>query len=161
VAASSCRAWAWLGLRWWRGVGGCRGRRRRQNEWRALGGCRTPPRVRRLPSAMPSGKGLGGQATSRGRNSSLRAGGGNRAREGRLPDLAAELVGLPVDVIVTVSPNPTLAASRATSTIPIVLATAGDPVMLGLASGLARPGGNVTGLSALAMTLGGKRLKLL
>src|SRR5262249_28714105 len=90
-------------------------------------------------------QGLGELGYVEGQNIVLEVRWVDPAMEARLPDLAAELVGLPVDVIVTVSPNPTLAASRATSTIPIVLATAGDPVMLGLASGLARPGGNVTG----------------
>ena len=67
----------------------------------------------------------------------------------RLPELAADLVRLKVDLIV-VSGKPTaLAAKRATTTIPIVMASAGDPVGAGLVASLARPGGNVTGLSSL------------
>jgi putative ABC transport system substrate-binding protein len=77
------------------------------------------------------------------------------------PGLAAELVGLPVDVIVSSDPIPTLAASRASTTIPIVMATGGDPVRLGIAAGLARPGGNVTGLSTQSPALSAKRLELL
>jgi putative ABC transport system substrate-binding protein len=80
----------------------------------------------------------------------------------RLPDLAAELVRLKVDVIVTPSGGPTiLAAKKATATIPIVFAAAADPVGDGLVSSLARPGGNITGLSVMAPDLDGKRLELL
>ena len=78
----------------------------------------------------------------------------------RLPDLAAELVGLKVDVIVTVS-SAVLAAKKASATIPIVFALASDPVGSGLVSSLARPGGNITGLSMMAPDLDGKRLELL
>src|SRR5215470_12836905 len=63
----------------------------------------------------------------------------------RLPALAAELVRLKVDLIVATGDGPTLAAKGATSTIPIVMTTASDPVALGLVASLARPGGNVTG----------------
>jgi putative ABC transport system substrate-binding protein len=79
----------------------------------------------------------------------------------QLPVLAAELVSLDVDVIVTVGTLAPLAAKRATSTIPIVMAAAGDPVGSGLVASLARPGGNVTGLSGMEPDLGGKRLELL
>jgi putative tryptophan/tyrosine transport system substrate-binding protein len=79
----------------------------------------------------------------------------------RLPDLAVELVALKVDVIVTASPPSVRAAKRATSTIPIVFAAVGDPVATGLVKSLARPGGNVTGLSILGPELDGKRLELL
>ena len=78
----------------------------------------------------------------------------------RLPDLAAELVRLKVDVIVTAGPA-VLAAKKASATIPIVFATAADPVGTGLVSSLARPGGNITGLSIMAPDLDGKRLELL
>jgi putative ABC transport system substrate-binding protein len=78
-----------------------------------------------------------------------------------VPDLAAELVGLNVDVIVTVSPNATLAAKKASGTIPIVFAGASDPVGTGIVSSLARPGGNITGLSLMTLDLDGKRLELL
>ena len=79
----------------------------------------------------------------------------------RLPRLAAELVSLKVDVIWTVGTLAPLAAKRATSTIPIVMIAAGDPVGSGLVASLARPGGNVTGTSLMARDLGAKRLELL
>jgi putative ABC transport system substrate-binding protein len=79
----------------------------------------------------------------------------------RLPALAAELVALKVDVIVTPGTLATMAAKRATTTIPIVFPAVGDPVTEGLVTSLARPGGNVTGLSVLALELVGKRLELL
>ena len=82
-------------------------------------------------------------------------------RAERLPDLAAELVRLRVDVIVAVGTPGPVAARQATKTIPIVMPAAGDPVATGLVASLARPGGNVTGLSILAPELGGKRLQLL
>ena len=78
----------------------------------------------------------------------------------RLPPLAAELVRLGVDVIVTNTMPAILAAQEATSTIPIVTVSA-DPVGTGLANTLARPGGNITGLSILGPKLEGKRLELL
>jgi putative ABC transport system substrate-binding protein len=79
----------------------------------------------------------------------------------RLPALAAELVDLKVDVIVAAGTLAPLAAKRATTTIPIVMTAAGDPVGSGLVPNLARPGGNVTGLSLMVPDLGGKRLELL
>jgi len=79
----------------------------------------------------------------------------------RFPALAAELVALKVDVIVVPNTPPALAAKQATRTLPIVFAFAVDPVTDGLVTSLARPGGNVTGLSNLAPELGGKRLELL
>jgi putative ABC transport system substrate-binding protein len=79
----------------------------------------------------------------------------------RLPAFAAELVRLKVDVIVTAGPGSTRAAKEATSTIPIVMAQDSDPVGSGLVSSLARPGGNITGLSTLSAELSGKRLELL
>jgi putative tryptophan/tyrosine transport system substrate-binding protein len=79
----------------------------------------------------------------------------------RFPDLAAEIVRLKVDVIVAASGGGALAAKNATSTIPIVMGTTGDPVASGLVASLARPGGNVTGLTALGTELTGKRLELL
>jgi putative ABC transport system substrate-binding protein len=78
----------------------------------------------------------------------------------RLPDLAAELVRLKVDVIVTTG-LAVSAAKTASSTIPIVFAAAGDPVGSGLVASLARPGGNITGLSLMLPDLDGKRLELL
>jgi len=79
----------------------------------------------------------------------------------RLPALAAELVRLNVDLIVASGIGPALAAKKSTSTIPIVMPTAGDPVGAGLVASFARPGGNVTGLSALAPELNTKRLEIL
>jgi len=88
-----------------------------------------------------------------------------RSAEGkldRLPALAAELVRLKVDVIVTATGGrDILAAKKATATIPIVFAGTGDPVGDGLVSSLARPGGNITGLSLMTPDLDGKRLELL
>jgi putative tryptophan/tyrosine transport system substrate-binding protein len=75
--------------------------------------------------------------------------------------LAEELVRLNVDLIVGIGTLAPLAAKRATSTIPIVMGAAGDPVGSGLVASLARPGGNVTGMSLMAPDLGGKRLELL
>jgi len=79
----------------------------------------------------------------------------------RLLALAVELVGLNVDVIVTVDTPPTKAAKQATSTIPIVVAVSADPVGAGLVESLARPGGNTTGLSLLAPETDQKTLELL
>jgi putative tryptophan/tyrosine transport system substrate-binding protein len=80
---------------------------------------------------------------------------------GRLPNIAAEFARLKVDVIVTAGTPSVIAAKQATSVIPIVFATAGDPVSNGLVATLARPGGNVTGLSVQDVDLTGKRLELL
>ena len=79
----------------------------------------------------------------------------------RLPNLAAELVRLKVDIIVTAGAPSARAAKGATVTIPIVMMQVGDPVGTGFVASLARPGGNITGLSGLAPELSGKRLELL
>ena len=79
----------------------------------------------------------------------------------RLPALAAELVRLKVDVIVTGGGGLTRAVKNATSTIPIVMAQDGDPVANGFVASLARPGGNITGLSNLAPEMSGKQLEIL
>jgi putative tryptophan/tyrosine transport system substrate-binding protein len=79
----------------------------------------------------------------------------------RFPDLASELVRLKVDVIVTRGTPAALAAKHATGTIPIVMVASGDPVGVGLVPDLARPVGNVTGLSSIISELAGKRLELL
>jgi putative tryptophan/tyrosine transport system substrate-binding protein len=87
-----------------------------------------------------------------------------RSAEGkadRLTGLAAELVRLRVDAIVTSGPSVTRAAKEATSTIPIVMSQDPDPVAAEFVASLARPGGNITGLSTLASEVGGKRLELL
>ncbi len=79
----------------------------------------------------------------------------------RLPELAAELVRLKVDLIVTTGMAVALAAKGATTTIPIVMTNPGDPVGAGLVASLARPGGNVTGFSGLSPQLNTKRLEIL
>jgi putative tryptophan/tyrosine transport system substrate-binding protein len=79
----------------------------------------------------------------------------------RLPELAAELVRLDVDVIVAAGTLAPLAAKHATTTIPIVMTAAGDPLGSGLVASLAQPGGNVTGLSLMMSDVSGKRLELL
>jgi putative ABC transport system substrate-binding protein len=82
-------------------------------------------------------------------------------REDRLPALAADLVSVKVDVIVAAATQPVHAARRATRTIPIVMPNHSDPVGSGLVASLARPGGNITGLSIINPELTGKRLELL
>jgi putative tryptophan/tyrosine transport system substrate-binding protein len=87
-----------------------------------------------------------------------------RWAEGRpehVSEIAAEFVRIRVDVIVTVGTPPTLAAKQATAIIPIVFASVSDPVGTGLVESLARPGGNVTGLSSQQVDIAGKRLELL
>jgi putative tryptophan/tyrosine transport system substrate-binding protein len=79
----------------------------------------------------------------------------------RLAEIAAEFVRLKVDIIVTGGTPAVVAAKQATSAIPVVFATAGDPVGVGLVASLARPGGNVTGLSVVTVDLAGKRIDLL
>ena len=82
-------------------------------------------------------------------------------QEDRCPGLAAELVRLPVDVLVAAGTAPIQAAQHATSTIPIVMAWGTDPVAQGFVASLARPGGNITGLSSISYDLLGKQLELL
>jgi putative ABC transport system substrate-binding protein len=79
----------------------------------------------------------------------------------RLARLAKDLVNLKVEVVVTATGEAALAAKQATSSIPIVMATGMDPVVLGLVTSLGRPGGNVTGVTSLNSDLAGKRLELL
>jgi putative ABC transport system substrate-binding protein len=79
----------------------------------------------------------------------------------RFPALIAELVALKVDVIVTAGTPASLAVKKATTSIPLVMVAVGDPIGVGLVASLARPGGNVTGLSSIAPELEGKRLELL
>ncbi|MBI4489492.1 MAG: ABC transporter substrate-binding protein, partial [Deltaproteobacteria bacterium] len=85
----------------------------------------------------------------------------SEGRDDRLPGLAAELVRLKVDVIVTTGPVAVRAAKEATSTSPIVMAAVGDAVEFGFVATLARPGGNITGSSWLNTELSAKRLELL
>ena len=87
-----------------------------------------------------------------------RSAGGRRER---FPELATELVRLKVDVILTRGTPAVMAAKSATATIPVVMAASGDPLLSGVVAGLARPGGNVTGLSAIVVEVTGKRLQLL
>jgi ABC transporter substrate binding protein len=86
---------------------------------------------------------------------------GAEGQDERLPALAAELVGLPVEVLVAVGTAATRAAQNATHTIPIVMTGTPDPVAQGLVASLARPGGNITGVSLMMAELPGKRLQLL
>src|SRR5437867_4013801 len=79
----------------------------------------------------------------------------------RLPDLAAEIVRLKVDVIVAAPTSAVRAVQQATQTIPIVMAFSGDPVGEGFVAGLARPGGNITGLSATVAEMAAKRVEFL
>jgi putative ABC transport system substrate-binding protein len=79
----------------------------------------------------------------------------------RLPKLAAELVSLQPDVIVTTGTPGTIAAKHSTSTIPIVFASSGNPISAGLVASLARPGGNITGFTLSGAELEGKRVQLL
>ena len=82
-------------------------------------------------------------------------------QDDRLPNLATELVGLKSDIIVTTGTPGALAAMQATKTIPIIMASSGDPVGVGLVASLVRPGGNVTGFTILGPELEGKRLEFL
>jgi putative ABC transport system substrate-binding protein len=85
----------------------------------------------------------------------------SEGRAERFPELAAELARLPVDLIVAVSTPAALAAKAATETVPIVMVYVADPVGTGLVTSLARPGGNLTGVSDMAIDLSAKRLELL
>jgi len=111
-------------------------------------------------SSTPVDQGLRNLGYTEGQNITIERRYANGQLE-RLPDLAAELARFPLDVILTQSFPAALAAKHATSTIPIVVMGAGDPVATGLASSFARPGGNITGVSALEAELSGKRLELL
>ena len=84
-----------------------------------------------------------------------------QADYGRLPAVAAEMVALKVDVIISSGTPSAVAASKATGDIPILITNVGDPISIGLAASLARPGGNVTGLTSLSSELITKRLDLL
>ena len=105
-------------------------------------------------------QGLGELGYSDGHNITIEYRLGEGSAE-RLAEAAAELVRLPVDVIVSLATPATQAASLVTSTLPIVFINVNDPVGLGIVASLARPGGNVTGVSTLSSTTGGKRLELL
>src|SRR5262249_6479016 len=85
----------------------------------------------------------------------------SEGRSERYPDLALELLRLKVDIIVADGTNAALAAKKATTSVSIVMASSTDPVGAGLIASMARPGGNVTGLTTLTEELGGKQLELL
>jgi putative tryptophan/tyrosine transport system substrate-binding protein len=85
----------------------------------------------------------------------------SEGKTGAYPDLLADLIRIKVDIIVTSASGATLAAKKATSTIPIVMTSSTDPVGTGLVASLARPGGNITGLTSVTGELGGKFLELL
>jgi putative tryptophan/tyrosine transport system substrate-binding protein len=85
----------------------------------------------------------------------------SEGKTGAYPDLLADLIRLKVDIIVTSASGATLAAKKATNTIPIVMTSSTDPVGTGLVASLARPGGNITGLTSVTGELGGKFLELL
>src|SRR5947208_12751227 len=86
---------------------------------------------------------------------------GAEGQDARLPDLAAELIRLQVEVIVAVGTQATRPSQQATRTIPIVMTGTNDPVGQGLVASLAHPGGNTTGLSLMMAELPGKRLEIL
>ena len=112
------------------------------------------------PSAEAFRQGLRELGYVEGRNIAIEY----RFAEGRpqsLSELAVELVHLKVDIIVTTATEPSLAAQRATPNIPIVMGGGGDPVAAGLVASLARPGGNITGVTTSSVDLSGKRLELL
>jgi putative ABC transport system substrate-binding protein len=104
--------------------------------------------------------GLREQGYIEGQNFSLKISSADGITD-RLPELAAELVLLPVDVIVAAFTPCVLAAKHATTTIPIVMAAVADPIGAGLVQSLARPGGNITGFSNMAAETAGKSVELL
>ena len=130
---------------------------------------RIPPRVGFLISETLSGQakrlealraGLHDRGYLEGKNITIEI----RAADGnydRLPALAAELARLKVDVIVAFGGKAVYAARAATTTIPIVVPSSGDPVAMGLVSGLAHPGGNITGIAMYGQELSAKRIELL
>ena len=121
---------------------------------RSVGSTRQSPRIRAFEEGLRELGWIEGKNVTIERRSS----GG---KSDRLRESAADLVQLKVDVIVTRSTPPARAAKAATSTIPIVIIDPGDPVGIGLVASLARPGGNITGLSSVAPDLAAKRLELL
>src|SRR5262245_42855969 len=150
-----------------------RGRSRRAPRWRAKrAASAATPRCLASVSSFParplhsgfaprrSSMGCGSSVMSRGRRSRSNGDGGQDRVEG-LAELAANLAGRNVDVLVTGGTAAAKALKSATGTIPIVMAIVGDPVAAGLVDSLARPGGNATGFSIVAPDLSGKRLELL
>ncbi len=150
VASSSSAAWPWSVS------ASCLAARRRHRP-------RKSPGSVFWPSARAKGllQGLREQGYVEGQNIVIEYRFSND-RNDRLPELAAELINLKVELIVASGTPASFAAKQATSTIPIVLAgLAANPVETGLIASLARPGGNVTGMSMMSSQLGGKRLELL
>ena len=140
--------------------------------WAGAARAQAPAKVRRmglLSPFSPSDTALGHQAFRQGLRDLGWVEGKNikieyryaEGRSDRLPDLAGDLVRLKVDVIVASVNTDALVAQKATRAIPIVMVSAGDPVATGLVESLARPGGNVTGLSQMTVEIVGKRLELL
>jgi putative ABC transport system substrate-binding protein len=121
-------------------------------------GSSSDPRIQRFFAAFRSG--LGELGYVEGRNITIESRWAAGKYE-RLPGLAAELVRLKTDVIVTAAVPAIRAAKQATGTIPIVMAVVVDPVATGLVASLARPGGNITGLSPMTPELVGKQLEML
>jgi putative tryptophan/tyrosine transport system substrate-binding protein len=119
-----------------------------------------PPTSNVMSSGEPFEKGLRGLGYIAGKNIVIEYR-SSEGRQDRLPGLAADLVRLKVDVIVTVGTPAARAAVNASKTIPIVFARIADPVALGLVSGLGRPGGNSTGVSVVTTQLAAKRLEIL
>jgi putative ABC transport system substrate-binding protein len=119
----------------------------------------SPPPSRRSPNIDAFHEGLRGHGYVEGQTLALEW--RFAESDNQYPELAAELVQLGVDLIVTAGTPAALAAKAATSTIPIVMASSGDPVATGIVASLARPGGNITGLSSLTSLMDGKRLSLL
>jgi putative tryptophan/tyrosine transport system substrate-binding protein len=127
------------------------------------------PRIGALMQGTPPGEagdeldvfrqGLRDLGYVEGQTISLEARWGEGQHE-RYPALAADLARLPVDLIVAAGGSPARAAQHATTTIPIVMLVGNDPVAQGLVASLARPGGNITGLTVMARELSGKRLEL-
>jgi ABC-type uncharacterized transport system substrate-binding protein len=118
----------------------------------------TPGAVAHLIEAFRQGLREHGYVEGKGFVLELRYGDGKAER---LPELARELVSLKVDVILTSTDGAIAVVKQQTQTIPIVMATSTDPVGTGFVASLARPGGNITGLSVISPELGGKRLELL
>ena len=127
--------------------------RAQQKAMRVIGFLDLAPSDRSGPMSGPFGQGLGETGYVGGQNYTAE----RRYADGhpdRLPALAADLVSRKVDVIVTVGGDfPARAAKNATSTIPIVFSTGSDPVQAGLVASFARPGGNLTGFSIMALEL--------
>ncbi len=125
-----------------------------------IGILETIPAVRNSPNLAALRRGLRERGYVEGQNLAIEYRSADGAAE-RFPDLAKELAGLGVDLIVTRGTPAAKAARAATETIPIVMAAIAEPLGVGVVASLARPGGNVTGFSAFVTELAGKRVELL